>query len=73
MQVTLYLNALGIGYVIAPTALATGGPRPPDGNGAGSVGFLARDDTYAMVSRLLQERGQLVTTANDQGLYRIGA
>ena len=33
------LEELGITHVIAPTALATGGPRPDDGNGAGSVGF----------------------------------
>lgn len=65
------LRALDIGYVIAPTALANGGPRPDDGNGAGSVGFLARDGIYTMVSRLLKERGQLVTSARDQGLYRL--
>jgi hypothetical protein len=65
------LDELGITHVIAPTALATGGPRPYDGNGAGSVGFLVRDDTYAMVSRLLQERGELVLAAGDEGAYRL--
>jgi hypothetical protein len=65
------LDELGITHVIAPTALATGGPRPDDGNGAGSVGFLARDDVYAMVSRLLRERGELIATELDQGAYRI--
>jgi hypothetical protein len=65
------LSELRIGYVIAPTAFATGGPRPDDGNGAGTVGFLTRDQTYTMVSRLLKERGELVATSNDQGLYRL--
>jgi hypothetical protein len=65
------LEELDITHVIAPTALGTGGPRPYDGNGAGSVGFLARDGTYAMVSRLLEERGELVATVNDQSVFRI--
>jgi hypothetical protein len=65
------LRDLGVAYVVAPTALATGGPRPSDGNGAGSVGFLTRDGTYAMVSRLLQERGELLATVDDQSVYRL--
>ena len=63
---------LGTG-VACGTALATGGPRPSDGNGTGGVGVLTRDGTYAMVSRLLAERGELVATANDQGLYRLSS
>lgn len=68
---TADIERLGITHVIAPTALADGGPRPDDGNGAGTVGFLARDGMYENVSRLLDERGILLERALDQGLYSI--
>jgi hypothetical protein len=72
-EFTADLQKLGITHVIAPRTLATGGPRPDDGKGAGSVGMLIRDKEYELVSRLLRERGRLMTGALDQGLYALDA
>jgi hypothetical protein len=58
-----------VAYVVAPTELGNG-TRPPD-VGARSVTFLARADEYAVISRLLRERGELLATQLDQSLYRI--
>jgi hypothetical protein len=64
------LEKYQVRYVIAPTVLASG-ERPPALGGARSVGDIVRDDEFAMLSRLIQERGELITTALDQSLYRI--
>jgi hypothetical protein len=63
------IEDLNVTYVLAPTDLASGA-RPPD-TGARSVTFLVRDEEYAAVSRLLQERGELVDTVRDQSLFRL--
>jgi hypothetical protein len=64
------LAELQVSHVIAPTVLVASGTRP-HGNGAGSVSVLVAEQTDEMVARLLRERGQLLATAADWGLYRL--
>jgi hypothetical protein len=64
------LETLGVRYVIVPTFVADGEPLPPI-TGARAVADLVREDEYNSLSRLLKERGELIATAADQGLYRI--
>lgn len=65
------IDELGITRVMAPTVLEAGG-RPPGANGAGSVSVLMIEDTYDMIARLIQERGeQIGPTVDGWGVYRI--
>lgn len=59
-----------ITHVVAPLALTTGG-QPDFGNGAGSVSVIVAEQTYAMVARLLEERGRQVATIDDWGLFEL--
>lgn len=63
------LRRLGITHVIAPRALATGGPRPP--TDPAGVAFMVRDREYELVSQLLMRSGDLLLAAADQGLYEL--
>ena len=64
------LDRLGVRYVIAPTFVADGKPLPPLVS-ARAVADLVREEEYDSLSRLLEERGQLMATAADFGLYRL--
>jgi hypothetical protein len=64
------LADLGVTHVVAPAALADGSELY-EGNGAGSVGYLVREQRNALVSRLIRERGELLVTANGQSAYRL--
>jgi hypothetical protein len=64
------LEKYNVGYVVAPTVVGEG-QRPPESGGARAVGDVVREDEFKMVSRLLQERGELISTALDHSLYRL--
>jgi len=64
------VTALHITDVITPTIVAEGGVRS-HGNGAGAVSFLLGEQTDAMISRLLQERGELRSSVNGWSHYRL--
>jgi hypothetical protein len=63
------LRRLGITHVIAPIALATGGPAPPLERS--SVSTITRESQYRMVRALLTEHSHPRATAVDQGLYEL--
>ncbi len=63
------LRKLHITHVIAPSALANGGPPPPVDRS--SVSALMRDDQVRFVRRLLTEQGHLRGTSADQSLYEL--
>jgi len=62
---------LGVTHVVAPLALATGAPLPPPE--ASGVGFVVRKEVERVVGRMLMERGTLVESAEDDGLYALQA
>jgi hypothetical protein len=63
------LRRLRINYIIAPNALATGGPTPD--LGGSSVSAVTRAAQYQMVRQLLTMHARVLATASDQGLYEI--
>ena len=63
------LRRLGITHVVAPIALATGGPSPSMGGSASSV--ITRADQFHRVRQLLTQHARTVQTASDLGLYEI--
>jgi hypothetical protein len=60
---------LRVTHVLAPRTLAEGGPLPP--YDASGVGFMVREQEYALVGRLLAQHGTLLASAADQGLYAL--
>jgi hypothetical protein len=63
------LRRLGITHLVAPSALATGGPTPYLGGSAASV--ITRAGQYRMVRQLLTQHARTLQTASDMGLYEI--
>jgi hypothetical protein len=63
------LRRLHITHLIAPSALATGGPTPD--LGGSSVSVITRADQYRVVRQLLTYHARTLQTASDQGLYEI--
>jgi hypothetical protein len=63
------LRRLHVTHVIGATALATGESLPRVG--PAGVGFMTHDRDVAAVSELLVNRGRLLATAGDQGLYAL--
>jgi hypothetical protein len=63
------LRRLGITHVIAPSALATGGPSPAFDRS--STSSITRESEYRFVRPLLTEHGRTRGTASDQGLYEL--
>ncbi len=66
---TADLRRLGITHVIAPSALATGGPPPPFD--LSSTSSITREAQYRFVRPLLTDHSRTRGTAFDQGLYEI--
>jgi len=66
---TYDLRRLGITHLIAPTALATGGPTP--NLGGSSVSVITRAEQYRLVRQLLTSHARTLATAADHGLYEI--
>jgi hypothetical protein len=66
---TYDLRRLGITHLIAPIALATGGPTPD--LGGSSVSAITRAEQYRVVRQLLTSHARTLATAADQGLYEI--
>jgi hypothetical protein len=66
---TYDLRRLGITHLIAPIALATGGPTPD--LGGSSVSAITRAEQYRVVKQLLTSHARTLATAADQGLYEI--
>jgi hypothetical protein len=63
------LRRLGVTHVIAPTALATGGPSPPfDASSTSSIG---RQSEYEVLRPLLVEHARLRAAAGEDGLYEL--
>lgn len=65
------IGTLGVTHVLAPLFEETGGPAPPAS--AAGVGFMVVKEERALVSRLLADRGHLLASAGNEGLYLIGA
>jgi hypothetical protein len=63
------LRRLGITHLIAPSALATGGPTPY--LGGSSVSVITRADQFRLVRQLLTQHARMLQTASDLGLYEI--
>jgi hypothetical protein len=63
------LQRLGITHVIAPSALATGGPTPRIGGS--SVSEITRAEQLRLVRQLLTSNARTLATASDMGLYDI--
>jgi hypothetical protein len=68
-EFTADLRRLGITHIIAPSALATGGPTPSVGGS--SVSAITRGDQFRLVRTLLTEHARTLQTASDLGLYEI--
>jgi hypothetical protein len=68
---TADLKKLGITHLVAPSALATGGPTPD--LGGSSVSVVTRAGQFQMVRRLLEQHSRTLKTAADFGLYEITA
>ena len=67
---TADLGSLGVGYVIAPTAIVSEPASLPIGT-TGAVSNLVAADEIEVLSRLLRERGEALATAADYSLFRI--
>ena len=65
------LRRLGVTHLIAPSALATGGPTPD--LGGSSVSVVTRTAQYRLVRQLLTSHARTLDTRSDQGLYEIEA
>jgi hypothetical protein len=63
------LRRLGVTHVIAPSALATGGPSPR--YDLSSTSSITREDQYRVMRPLLTEHARVRAIASDQGLYEI--
>ncbi len=63
------LRRLGVTHIIAPSALATGGPTPD--LGGSSVSVVTRAEQYRLVRQLLTSHARTLETSSDQGLYEI--
>jgi hypothetical protein len=63
------IKRLGITHLVAPSALATGGPTPD--LGGSSVSVVTRVGQFQMVRQLLEQHSRTVATAADFGLYEI--
>jgi hypothetical protein len=63
------VRRLGITHLIAPSALATGGPTPYLGGSNPSV--ITRGAQFRLVRQLLTQHSRTLQTASDQGLYEI--
>jgi hypothetical protein len=63
------VRRLGITHLVAPSALATGGPTPYLGGSAVSV--ITRAGQYRVVRQLLTQHARTLQTAVDLGLYEI--
>jgi hypothetical protein len=68
-EFTSDLRRLHITHLIAPSALATGGPTPF--LGGSSVSVITRVGQFRLVRQLLEQHGRTVATASDFGLYEI--
>jgi hypothetical protein len=68
-EFTTDLRRLGITHLVAPSALATGGPNPHMGGASPSV--ITRARQYQLVRQLLTQHARTLQTASDQGLYEI--
>jgi hypothetical protein len=68
-ELTADLRRLGITHIIAPSALATGGPTPY--LGGSSVSVITRADQFRLVRTLLTKHARTLQTASDLGLYEI--
>lgn len=64
------VRRLGITHLIAPSALATGGPTKHYLGGS-SVSAITREAQFRVVSQLLTQHARLLQAATDQGLYEI--
>jgi hypothetical protein len=62
------LRRLRITHLIAPNALATGGPTPPN---LGSNSDITRADQFRRVRQLLTSHARTIATVSDLGLYEI--
>ncbi|HLK39703.1 MAG TPA: hypothetical protein VKU41_23265, partial [Polyangiaceae bacterium] len=60
---------LGVTHVLAPTSLAAG--QPLTSTTTGSVSALVQEQESEHVGRLLKERGHLIATAADEGLFEV--
>jgi hypothetical protein len=68
-EFTMDLRRLGITHLIAPSALATGGPTPD--LGGSSVSVITRAAQFQLVRQLLTKHARTLQTASDLGLYEI--
>jgi hypothetical protein len=68
-EFTSDLRRLRITHLIAPSALATGGPTPF--LGGSSVSVITRAGQFRLVRQLLEHHSRTVATASDTGLYEI--
>lgn len=60
---------LGVTHVLAPTAIASAEPHPvADASG---VGYMVQDKEYELIGRLIIDRGKLLATAGNDGLYAV--
>jgi hypothetical protein len=64
------IRRLGITHLLAPSALAAGGPTDSYLGGSG-VSAVTREGQFRLVRQLLTQHSRTLQTALDQGLYEI--